>query len=325
MSTIGRAMVLVIGIGLACWPAGGRADDREAPEVVVSIAPVHSLVTAVMAGIGEPTLLVKGAAAPHTASLRPSEAAALQRADVVFWIGEGLETFLSKPIAALPKRARVVTLAAAPGMTLLPARKGGVWEDHIHGQDDEHDHGHGDDYRAGESNREPVDMHVWLDPENAKTMAAAAVVALAEADPARAGTYAANARALSQRLDGLDRELRDKLAPVADKPYVVFHDAYQYFEARYGLRPAGAITLSPERTPGARTLSEIRERIRTLGAVCVFKEPQFEPDLVKTVVAGSFARVGVLDPIGAEIPPGADAYFALLTRLTSSLRDCLEP
>lgn len=316
MSLIGRAIVLIVGIWLVICPRSGRAAS-EAPAVVASVAPVHSLVAAVMAGVGEPTLLVKGAASPHTATLRPSEAAALQRADVVFWIGQGLETFLEKPLAALPSRAKVVALAAAPGVTLLPAREGGAWDTHDRG----HDHGE----RIGEGHRQAIDMHVWLDPENGKAMAAAAAAALAEADPARAATYAANAQALLQRLDDLDRELRGKLAPVADTPYVVFHDAYQYFEARYRLSPTGAITFSPERVPGARTLSEIRDRIKSSGAVCVFREPQFEPGLVKTVVAGSAARVGVLDPIGADIPPGPDAYFTLLTRLASSLVDCLGP
>lgn len=335
MSTIGRAMVLVFGIGLAGFPGGGHAEDPKGPAVVASIGPVHSLVAAVMAGVGEPTLLVKGAASPHTASLRPSEAAALQRADVVFWVGEDLETFLRKPLSALPDRAEVVALASAPGVRLLPAREGDDWGEHAHADEhghaeehgDEHGHDHGDDAKedgaGGHGAEEAADMHVWLDPENARAMAGAAAAALTKVDPERAEIYAANAKALNRRLDALDAELRGLLAPVADKPYIVFHDAYQYFENRYGLSPAGAITFSPERAPGARTLSEIRERIKSSGAVCVFREPQFEPDLVKTVVAGSFARVGVLDPIGADIAPGPDAYPTLLTRLGSSLSDCL--
>lgn len=337
MSTIGRTlMALVIGIGLACRVADGHAADAGPPAVVATIPPVHSLVAAVMAGVGEPRLLIKGAASPHTASLRPSDAAALQGADLVFWIGDGLEAFLVKPLTALPEKAEVVALAEAPGVRLLPAREGGPWGEHHHA--DEHDdHAH-DDHQRGHEHGEAaaeehggeahgagaIDMHIWLDPENAKAMAAAIADALAKADPARADVYAGNLRALQQRLAALDEEIRAELAPVAGKPYIVFHDAYQYFETRYGLSPAGAITFSPERAPGAKTLSEIRERIKTSGAVCVFREPQFEPDLVKTVVGGSFARVGVLDPIGADVPPGADAYPALLRRLATALRDCFD-
>lgn len=333
MGVWGGALTLIIGVGvwLGVPTESGRTVEPAPPAVVASIAPVHSLVAAVMTGIGEPTLLVRGAGSPHTASLRPSEAAELQRADVVFWIGQDLETFLAKPLAALPIGAEVVALAAAPGMTLLPARAGGAWSEHHHGlaHDDEgHDRAHGDhadeDHGAASlGERKAADMHVWLDPENAKAMATAAATALARADPARAATYAANAEALRQRLDALDGELRDQLAPVLGKPYIVFHDAYQYFEARYGLSPGGAITFSPERAPGARTLSEIRERIKASGALCVFREPQFEPNLVTTVAAGTSVRVAVLDPIGADITPGPDAYPALLMRLAASLRDCL--
>ncbi|MDZ3836483.1 MAG: zinc ABC transporter substrate-binding protein ZnuA [Rhodospirillales bacterium] len=326
MSTIGRALaLLIIGIGLACRPQSSPA-DTPAPVVVGSIPPVHSLVAAVMAGVGEPKLLVKGGASPHTASLRPSDAAALQKADLVFWIGGGLEAFLAKPLAALPDRAKVVSLDAAPGVRLLPVRQGGVWDGHGGAHEhEEHEHAeeHDDDHGADGHGEGALDMHIWLDPENAKAMATAVAQALAEADPARADVYAGNAKALHRRLAALDEELRAQLAPVAGKPYIVFHDAYQYFEARYGLSPAGAITISPERAPGAKTLSEIRERIRTSGAACVFREPQFEPDLVKTVIGGSFARVGVLDPIGADILPGAEAYPTLLSQMASSLRDCL--
>ena len=326
MSTIGRALaLLIIGIGLACRPQFSAADTPP-PAVVGSIPPVHSLVAAVMAGVGEPKLLVKGGASPPTASLRPSDAAALQKADLVFWIGDGLEAFLAKPLAALPDRARAVALDAAPGVRLLPVRQGGVWDGHrdAHGHEEhEHAEDHGHDQSADDHGEGALDMHIWLDPENAKAMATAIAQALAEADPARADVYAGNAKALHQRLAALDEELRAELAPVTGKPYIVFHDAYQYFEARYGLSPAGAITFSPERAPGAKTLSEIRERIRTSGAACVFREPQFEPDLVKTVIGGSFARVGVLDPIGADIPPGAEAYPTLLSQMASSLRDCL--
>lgn len=337
MSTIGRTLVaLVIGIGLACRVADGQAADAEPPAVVATIPPLHSLVSAVMAGVGEPRLLIKGAASPHTASLRPSDAAALQGADLVFWIGDGLEAFLVKPLAALPEKAEVVALAEAPGVRLLPAREGGPWGEHHHAdahddhghEEPEHGHQHGEAAAGGDGHEGhgegAIDMHIWLDPENAKAMAAAIADALAKADPARADVYAGNLQALQQRLAALDEEIRAELAPVAGKPYIVFHDAYQYFEARYGLSPAGAITFSPERAPGAKTLSEIRERIKTSGAVCVFREPQFEPDLVKTVIGGTFARVGVLDPIGADIPPGANAYPILLDRLATSIRDCFD-
>ncbi len=303
--------LLVIALCLGIWSDGAAAASPP-PAVVASIGPVHSLVAAVMAGVGSPALLLKGGGSPHTATLRPSDAAALQNADVVFWIGSEMETFLVKPLRALPARARVVALAEAPGVTLLASRQGGVWDE------DHHDADHGDaDHGAH-------DMHIWLDPHNAMAMTDAIAATLSEADPDRAATYADNAAELRQRLQALDTDLRTRLAPYAGKPYIVFHDAYHYFEARYNLSPAGAITISPDRAPGARTLAAIRDRIEASDAVCVFREPQFEPGLVATVAAGTPARVAILDPLGVDLAPGPEAYFTLMRRLAGSLHDCLD-
>jgi zinc transport system substrate-binding protein len=168
-------------------------------------------------------------------------------------------------------------------------------------------------------------MHIWLDPINAKAMVSAIAAALGDADPGRAAVYAANAERLRARLDRLDAELAADLAPVAGRRYVVFHDAYRYFEKRYRLSPAGAITVNPARQPGARTVRAIRSRIIDLGAVCVFGEPQFEPALVATVIEGTPARPAVLDPLGADLEPGVDAYFTLMRNLAKSLVGCLTP
>jgi zinc transport system substrate-binding protein len=147
--------------------------------------------------------------------------------------------------------------------------------------------------------------------------------ALADADPSNAATYQANAERLRQRLDELDRSLRDRLAAVTDRPYVVFHDGYQYFEHRYGVRAVGAITINPTVRPSAQRLGEIHERLERLDAACVFAEPQFEPTLVDTVIEGTSAKKGVLDPLGAALDAGPAQYFELLNSLGSSLIDCL--
>ncbi len=237
-----------------------------------------------------------------------------------------METFLARPLSALPGHGHAVALAAAPGVTLLAARGVGIWAAH----------GHPDGYEAGgdaagatphdvghSGGRHAMDMHIWLDPVNAKAMAAAIVAALIEADPAHAARYTANGAALRDNIDALDRALRAELSPLAGKPYIVFHDAYQYLEARYQLTPAGSITIDPDRSPGAGTLSAVRARIAETNAVCVFREPQFEPALVKTVTEGTGARIAVLDPLGTGIEPGPEAYFTLMRRLAAALRDCL--
>ena len=264
------------------------------PDVVVSIKPIHSIVAAVMAGIATPVLVIEGGASPHGYALRPSAAVALARADLVFWVGEGLELILARPIAALAGEAEVVTLGELPGLAHLPLGEAGGF-----------------------------DPHIWLDPANARVISQAAAAALAAADPANRAGYEANAAAFAARLEILDGELRATLAPVVRVPYVVFHDAYRHFERRYGLAAVAAITVNPQHKPGARGIAEIRQRIRALGVRCLFSEPQFAPALAETIIEGSGARLAVLDPLGADLAAGPDAYFALMRGLAAALGDCL--
>ena len=333
------------------------------PSVVVSIKPIHSLVASIMKGVGEPSLIVQGASSPHTYSLKPSDAQALQDADVVFWVGHGLEAFLEKPLEALPKKAVIVELEDAPGLTKLPFREGGPFEGHDHGEEEHaghdhhegeahshekeaadahaheghdhsghahddhdkpetaeahHDHGHKDEHEHG-----GTDMHMWLDPTNAKAMASQIEQTLIEVDPANKSAYEANAKALMEEIDALDAEIAASLKPVADKPFIVFHDAYQYFERHYNVRVAGSITVSPETMPGAERLSEIHDKIASLNAACVFAEPQFEPKLVNVVTEGTSAKHGTLDPEGGSLEPGPALYGQLMKNLASSMVDCL--
>jgi zinc transport system substrate-binding protein len=311
-----------------------------APAVVASTKPVHSLVSAVMGDTGSPTLLVKGAASPHTYSLRPSDAAALESADIVFWTGHGMELFLGEALETLSTQATVVELAEAPGIVLLPIREGGAFEAHAdddeageHAEHDDHDEdeGHeGDDEHAEADGHEghdhaegESDMHFWLDPENAELMVSEIARVLSEVDPDNAAAYAANAEATIARYDALQAELTATLAPVADKPFLVFHDAYQYFEKRFGLEIAGTVTVSPEAMPGAARIDELRAKVDQLGATCVFAEPNFEPAIVSTVVEGTEAKAGTLDPEGAALDEGPDLYPELLRGLGRSLVDCL--
>lgn len=291
------------------------AAAAEPPRVVASIVPIHSLVAGVMDGIGAPELIVKGAASPHSYALKPSEARALNEAQAVFWVGEALETFLEKPLSALAKKkARIVTLIAAPGVTTLPARQGGAWE----GEDDGHGHG-----KKAHGHGAATDAHIWLDADNAKAIVKAAVAALSEVDAGNRAAYAANGDRLLARLDALDAELKTTLAPVKGKPFVVFHDGYQYFERRYGMNAVGSVTVNPERQPGARRLTQIRRKMRELEAQCIFREPNFDPALVKTVIEGTPVRTGGLNPEGAGLTPGPEAYFQLMRDMAASLKGCL--
>jgi zinc transport system substrate-binding protein len=190
--------------------------------------------------------------------------------------------------------------------------------DHDHDHDDHaHDHGH-----HGHAHGE-MDGHLWLSPANARVIAGAIAAALGEIDAAHAETYAANAAGFALALDAVEAEIDAQLAPVRGRPFIVFHDAYHYFEQHFDITAAGAIHLSPEVQPGAARVAEIQERIASLDAVCVFAEPQFEPRIIGTVTEGSTARSGVLDPLGVAVTIGPDAYPALLRDLATSLADCL--
>ena len=292
----------------------------EVPRVVASIKPIHSLVAQVMQGVGEPGLIVEGAASPHGASLKPSQAAEIEEADIVFWVGEQLELFLVQPIATLAARAEVVTLAGVERLTMLPYRRGGPWTEH---DESGHDHDHDHDGHSGHDHG-GLDMHFWLDPRNGKVVVETVAESLSRADPDNAERYGANAEAALAALDAMERRIRQRLRPVMGKPYVVFHDAYQYFENRFDIPAAGSITVSPETPPGAGRVAAIREAVQRLQVQCVFSEPQFEPAIVATVLEGTRARSGVLDPEGATIEKGPDLYRMLLLGLADGLAGCLE-
>lgn len=290
---------LLLGLMLLLFTALGHA----APQVVVSIKPLHSLVAGVMGEQGSPTLLVDGAASPHTYALRPQQARALSEADLVVRVGPGLERFLDKPLASLAEDAAVLDVAQLPGLHRV-----GAADEHRH----EDGHGHGAE-----------DPHLWLDPRNAAVIARAVADRLSQLDPDGAPRYAGNAEALIARIETLDRQLAAQLAPVRERPFVVFHDAYRHLQQRYGLNSLGAITVSPERQPGARRLAEIRERIQRSGAVCVFSEPQFQPRLIEALTRGTSARIGTLDPLGADLSAGPQAYFQLMQRAGEAVSTCL--
>lgn len=312
-------------LGIACAA-------EAAPRVVASIPPVHALVGEVMAGVAEPILLVPPGTSPHGYQMRPSEAAALQEAQLVVWVGPDLETYLVRPLASLAGGARQLQLTAVPGMTLLPAREGGVWAEHGHDDDHEHgatthdDHAHDEEHEHthAAAEDEPIDAHIWLSVANAGVIVDAVATALAEIDPGNATTYAANATSARAALRALADELEQTLKPVRERPFVVAHDAWQYMERELGLRAAGSITVSPDRPPSAQRLSELRRTITERGAACIFAEPQYRTDLVEVLVAGTGARAGVLDPLGTEAWPASGGRYADLMRANAAaLADCL--
>ncbi len=318
------------GIATLLATAAAAADLK----VTVTIKPVHALVAQVMDGVGVPALLVQGAASPHTYALKPSDARALNHADIFFRVSETIEPFTRKIVAALPDTVRTVTLAEAPGLAVLDMRAGQTFEAHDHADehgpaddvdDDGHSHeaGHDHDDETGDHSHAIRDGHIWLDPENARKMVAEIARVLSEASPADAPAFAANAARADAALTALQAEIAGDLAPLKGKPFVVFHDAFQYFERRFGLEAVGSITVSPEAQPSAKRLTEIRHKLAALSASCVFSEPQAQARLVAAVIEGTSARAGTLDPEGVLITPGPDAYATLLRNLAGGLKACL--
>ena len=329
------------------------AAARDAAPVVTSIRPVHSLVSSVMAGVGEPYLVMRKGASHHSFDLRPSDAAALQEAGIVFLIDEAMETELAVPIDTLASDARIIELSAAEGLVRRPLREGGAFEadpfhehddhgdddhghghshahkhEHGHGHDHDHDHDHGHahgDEDHHDHDHGPFDVHVWLDPVNAAAMAHMIADTLSEADPANAATYEDNAHDLVHRLEHLTEEIEAELAPVRGRPFIVFHDGNRYFEDRFGLTAAGSAVVSSERTPGVRRIRELRRKVAELGVVCLIDEPFFDRRLINTIIEGTDVRSGTVDPMGATVEIGPDLYFTLLRNMSAAFRDCLAP
>ena len=301
-----------------CAPLAPHGLSAQTPDVVVSLKPIHSLVAGVMGEAGKPRLLLKGSASPHTYQMRPSDARALAEADLIVWVGEAMETFLHRAVENLGARSRVVTLHEVPGIRLLRNREGGIWEEDHHDEEphvDEHkDHGH----EHGEFN-----MHIWLDPANAGRIVDEVAAALTFLDPARSAIWRANAAATRKRIADLHASLQARLTPVRGHAFVVFHDAYQYFERAYGLNSKGAVAVDPARAPSAKRLIELRAALAEHKIRCVFTEPQFEPDLVRTVIEGSDVGTAVLDPIGADTKSGPGAWMEIMRGLGDSMVGCL--
>ncbi|MCX8230423.1 MAG: zinc ABC transporter substrate-binding protein [Alphaproteobacteria bacterium] len=291
----------------------------ELPRIVTTIPPIHSLVAAVTEGVVDPVLLVRGGSSPHTYAMAPSDARAIQNAQLIVWVGPNLETFLARALRDPHDSRRIITLMNEDGMLLLDTREGGIFEGH----DDDHDVNHDEAHRDDDHFR--TDAHLWLDPLNAMRTVEIVAEALINLDPERAQTYRANAAQTLDSIARLDKSLAATFASIEQSPFFVFHDAYQYLENRYGLSVAGSITVSPDRKPGARRLREIQQRISQESVACIFAEPQFSPSVIESVTEGTAARTSTADPLGAELEPGSALYTNLMFSLARSFSDCLSP
>jgi zinc transport system substrate-binding protein len=309
----GRLAAVLVVFLTAASPVAAQG-----PRVVTTIRPVHALASAVMAGVGKPELLLRGNAAPETFSLRSADVRTMNSAALVVFVSEGLEGFIVRALENLPAETRVLELIAADGLRLLPQRHGPEWLDEERPRASPRPVG--TDPGAEDPEQDP---HIWLDPDNARAIAAAIADELADIDPAHADLYRRNLMALAERLQQIDKEIAASMALVKAAPYIVLHDAFQYFEKRYGVPAAGAITRRPDSRPSPRRVTQMRQRVQSAHAACVFGEPQFPQANAKMVSDGTAAKLGQLDPLGATLPETAEAYPLLLKGLAEGYRACL--
>ncbi|MDB9745813.1 zinc ABC transporter substrate-binding protein [Candidatus Pelagibacter sp.] len=302
-------------------------------KVVTSIKPIHSLASYLMDGVGKPDLIVDGFNSPHGFSMKPSHAKMLQNADLIFWIGEDLESFLEKPLNSIAKKAEKIELIEIKGLNVLKFRERNIFDEHDHDdhakkEDDHDDH---DDHDKKEDDHEDhdgheghghgeYDPHIWLDPINAKVILKEMTEHLIENDLKNASTYKSN---LDKALNDIDKLTIDVMTELNESTSsIVFHDAYQYFEERFNVKILGAFTVNTDVMPGAEQLSEIREIIVHDKVKCIFSEPQFNPDIIKVVAKDMNIKTGVVDPLGATLNPGKDLYFDLIRNMSASFKGC---
>ena len=309
-------------------------------KVVTSIKPLHSLASYLMDGVGKPDLIVDGYASPHGFAMKPSHAKMLQNADLIFWVGEDLESFLEKPLSSIAKKAEKIELMEIKGLNVLKFRERNIFDEHDHDDHDDHgkkeddhdDHDHDehakkeehddhDDHDGHEGHAHgEYDPHIWLDPMNAKVILNEMVEHLIENDAKNASKYKSNLKKALKEIDKLNKDVKAELSKSTAS--IVFHDAYQYFEERYNVNILGAFTVNTDVMPGAEQLAEIREIIEHDKITCIFSEPQFNPDIIKAVAKDMNIKTGVVDPLGATLNPGKNLYFDLIRNMSSSFKGC---
>ena len=323
-------------------------------KVVTTIQPLHSLISNVMGNKGKLDLILEGTASPHSFTLKPSHAKMLENADAIFWIDKDLESFLEKPLKSIPKKAKVIHLMDISGLEIHKFREKNIYGDHDdhdkhghkedkhddhdkhghkkdkHDKHDDHDkHGHKEDKHAKHDDHDKhghahahgeFDVHIWLDPNNAKVIVKEVANQLATLDSKNSDFYKENSKKTINKLDNLINKIDKSINKKAS--FVTFHDAYQYFEKRFGVEALGALTINTDIQPGAKQIEEIQHLVEDKNIKCIFSEPQFNPKLINMIAKSSGAKTGILDPLGSSYKPGNDLYFNLINDLYENLNKC---
>ena len=310
----------------------------ETKGVVSTIQPINSLVNAVIGNTGKTISLIPAKASPHEYKLKPSDTKKLQNANIIFFVSDHLESSVTKVFKNLPKNIKIINLMEDAGIKHLAIRDNEAWErhDHHHGhgdhddydkhvkKDDDHDHDkHSKKHDDHDDHEKEDDVHIWLSPDNAVKIIKKINKELSLFFPENAKTYNQNANQMIKKINQLKVELKKELLGIKDEPFIVFHDAYQYFETSFDLNAVGSVALEGDIASSPKQISFIKDKIVKLKASCVFQEPQFDSRLVQIVVESTNAQIGILDPLGVNIKSGENFYLQLLKNMAKSLKDCL--
>ncbi len=324
MNFFQKSIIFVLSILFSSFSA--HADVSTDIKVVTTIKPLHSLISRIMETRGEPQLIIEGTNNPHTFVFRPSHAKMIEEADIVFWIGEDLEAFMEKPLNSLAKDTKKIGFMDSESIEKIEFREKNIFDDHDGHEDDHDEHedeheGHDDDHKDAHAHAHgEFDPHIWLDPENAKEMVKIIRDELIKIDPEGQRQYSVNTAGATLELDNLINSIEKELSK--DISYIVFHDAYQYFENRFGVIPAGALTLNPDVLPGAKQIADIQDVINDKGIKCIFSEPQYNPKIIETLGNDMNVSTGVMDPLGAFIDAGPTMYVKLINGIANSIKEC---
>ena len=314
-----------------------NAFATETTGVISTIQPINSLVSAVIGNTGKTISIIPAEQSPHDFKLKPSDVKVLQNGNIIFYVSNHLESSVTKVFKNLPKNIKLINLMEESGINHLAIRDNAAWERHDHHGDDHDDHDkhgkkhddhddhdkHGKKHDDHDDHEKEDDVHIWLSPDNAIKIVQKVNKVLSLYFPENSKIYNENTTKFIDKIRNLKMELIKELSPIKNKPYIVFHDAYQYFEKTFELNAVGSVALEGDIASSPKQISFIKDKIIKSKASCVFQEPQFDSKLVKIVVEGTNAKIGTLDPLGVNITGNKDFYLQLLTNMAKSLKECL--
>jgi len=289
---------------------GAAANNGLPLNVVVTIKPLHSLVASLMNGVKQPQLLLTTSQSVHHTNLRPSDHRKLASADIVFWAGATLESFIPTIEKNQRSYTQYISLIKTDGLTLLPIRG-------------KHEHGRHEGNNHDNQHSNHTDPHFWLSTNNAKIIVSAITQSLINADASNASLYQYNKKQTLARIDLLTEQLKRQLGK-ATAPFITYHDAYQYFEKEFYLNRITSITLSEESTPGIKQIYSVKKLIAQYKVNCLFFDAPTQPPIINTLLNNTHAQAIALDAIGINLNAGPDLWFELLNNLSKQMAGCLQ-